>query len=237
MASEAVKVPFVEAAAPSTPAASRVVVYAKADGLMYSKDDAGVETLMSGGAGGGSVATDAIWDAKGDLAGGTGANTAAKLTVGSNGTVLMAASGETTGLKWVVPTSASYSRTAGDYGSLTSASFADVDSTNLSLTITTGARRVMIAVAARGSMDAVNRALYLDVDLDGSRLGGTDGVVVNQAYTAGAILNMSFTYITDALSAASHTFKLQYKVSTGTGTLMGNSSNTPLRFAVVELLT
>lgn len=100
MATEAVKITYVEGAAPSTPAASRTVVYAKADGLMYSKDDAGVETLMSGGAGGGAVATDVIWDAKGDLAGGTGANTAVKLTVGTNGYALVAASGETTGLKW-----------------------------------------------------------------------------------------------------------------------------------------
>lgn len=55
--------------------------------------------LFTGGAGG-SVATDAIWDAKGDLAVGTGANTAAKLTVGTNGKALIAASGEATGLKW-----------------------------------------------------------------------------------------------------------------------------------------
>jgi hypothetical protein len=44
---------FEEGAAPATPAAGEVVIYAKADGLMYSKDDAGVETQMSGGAGGG----------------------------------------------------------------------------------------------------------------------------------------------------------------------------------------
>lgn len=84
MATEATKIPFVEAAAPATPAASRVVVYAKADGLMYSKDDAGAETLMSGGSSG-AVATDAIWDAAGDLAVGTGANTAAKMTIGAAG--------------------------------------------------------------------------------------------------------------------------------------------------------
>jgi hypothetical protein len=47
-----------------------------------------------------SVATDAIWDAKGDLAGGTGANTAARLAVGTNGFVLTADSGEATGMKW-----------------------------------------------------------------------------------------------------------------------------------------
>jgi hypothetical protein len=45
-----------EGAAPATPAAGTVVTYAKADGLIYSKDDAGVETLVSGGTGGGGSA-------------------------------------------------------------------------------------------------------------------------------------------------------------------------------------
>lgn len=46
-------VTYTEGAAPSTPASGKVITYAKTDGLMYSKDDAGTETLMSGGAGGG----------------------------------------------------------------------------------------------------------------------------------------------------------------------------------------
>ena len=91
---------FAEAAAPGTPAAAVSRIYVKADGLFYSKDDAGVETLMSSG-GAGSVATDAIWDAKGDLAGGTGANTAARLAVGADDTILMADTAQATGLKWV----------------------------------------------------------------------------------------------------------------------------------------
>lgn len=41
-----------EIAAPSTPASGKVVVYAKSDGLLYSKDDAGTETGLSGGGGG-----------------------------------------------------------------------------------------------------------------------------------------------------------------------------------------
>src|SRR3990167_7236969 len=100
MATTTTRIDFDEGAAPATPAAADVRIYAKADGLMYSKDDAGTETLMSGGAGGGSVATDSIWDAKGDLAGGTGANTAARLAVGTNGQGLVADSAEATGLKW-----------------------------------------------------------------------------------------------------------------------------------------
>lgn len=87
MASTAVKVTYDEGSAPSTPAANKVVTYAKADGLMYSKDDAGVETLMSGGSGSG-MATDPLWDAAGDLAQGTGANTGAKLSAGTAGQFL-----------------------------------------------------------------------------------------------------------------------------------------------------
>lgn len=37
-----------EGAAPATPASGKVAVYAKADGLLYSKDDAGVETACGG---------------------------------------------------------------------------------------------------------------------------------------------------------------------------------------------
>ena len=44
-----------EGGSTATPAAGRVTVYAKADGLLYSKDDAGSESLVSG-AGGGSSA-------------------------------------------------------------------------------------------------------------------------------------------------------------------------------------
>lgn len=43
---------FLEGAAPSTPAANTVRLYAKSDGLLYSKDDAGTETVVSGGGSG-----------------------------------------------------------------------------------------------------------------------------------------------------------------------------------------
>lgn len=46
---EITKLLFDEGAAASTPAATNVAIYAKSDGLMYSRDDAGVETLMSVG--------------------------------------------------------------------------------------------------------------------------------------------------------------------------------------------
>lgn len=50
--------------------------------------------------GGGSVATDTIWDAKGDLAVATAADTASRLAVGTNGQVLTVDSTQSTGVKW-----------------------------------------------------------------------------------------------------------------------------------------
>lgn len=57
MATNTGHIDFNEGAAPATPAASKVRLYAKADGLLYSKDDAGTETAVTGGGGGGGTPT------------------------------------------------------------------------------------------------------------------------------------------------------------------------------------
>lgn len=56
------------------------------DGLWHVKDSSG--TVTDPFAGSGAVATDAIWDAAGDLAVGTGANTAARVAIGAAETFL-----------------------------------------------------------------------------------------------------------------------------------------------------
>lgn len=48
---------FEEGAAPATPASGEVVLYAKTDGSLYQKDDAGTETGLAGGGGGGITHT------------------------------------------------------------------------------------------------------------------------------------------------------------------------------------
>ena len=60
------------------------------------------EIISAGG--GGDMTQDELWDAKGDLAVGTGADTADNLAVGTDGYVLPADSAvNTTGLKWAAP--------------------------------------------------------------------------------------------------------------------------------------
>lgn len=89
-----------EGGSTATPAANRVTVYAKADGLLYSKDDGGAETLLSSGVG----ILASLFDTKGDLIVASAADTPAKLAAGTNGYLLVANSGATNGIEWVART-------------------------------------------------------------------------------------------------------------------------------------
>lgn len=66
----------------TNPAADYRRLFLGEDGLLHLKDSAGAVTDIASS---GNVATDSIWDAAGDLAVGSGANTAAKLTLGAAG--------------------------------------------------------------------------------------------------------------------------------------------------------
>jgi hypothetical protein len=92
-----------------------------------------------------------------------------------------------------------------------SATFVDVDATNLSLTITTTGGDVRIGY--NGWCDNTFD-LFLDVDIDGARFQNTsNGIMRNNTTNQ----NMSFVVVKAGLSAGSHTFKLQFK---------GDGSNT-----------
>lgn len=86
-----------EGTEPSAPAAGKQRLYIDSTTHKLKRtDSSGTDVTIESG----DVATDVIWDTKGDLAVGTGANTAQKLVVGANGTIAMADSTQTTGIKW-----------------------------------------------------------------------------------------------------------------------------------------
>ncbi len=87
--------------------------------------------------------------------------------------------------------------------------FADVDSVNLNLTITTAGGDVLVHFDGSVYHHSV-RSSYFDVDIDGTRQGEKDGF--GRTYTSAnlhAIVN--FTRLIQGLSAGSHTFKLKCK--------------------------
>lgn len=82
-----------------------VVSTSPADGQYLRWVNANSRWENQAGAAGGSaaVATDAIWDAKGDLAVATGADAAIRVAVGANNNMLMADSAQSAGVKWATP--------------------------------------------------------------------------------------------------------------------------------------
>lgn len=95
-------VTFQDVATPSTPASGDGRLFLDTtDGLLKWIDDTGTVTAVALGSASGDITTDPAWAAKGDLIAGTGNDAASILTVGSNDKILMADSGQSTGLKWV----------------------------------------------------------------------------------------------------------------------------------------
>lgn len=81
-----------------------------------------------------------IFDAKGDLIAATAADTAARLGVGANGTVLTADSAEATGLKWAAPS-------AGANWSLVNSGGTSLSGSATTVSGISGADKIMVIVA------------------------------------------------------------------------------------------
>jgi len=116
-------------------------------------------------------------------------------------------------------------------GNLSTASTTFIDATSMSVTITTSARRCLVIVSAVGSVNTAGN-IALDIDIDGSLQGGAYGLMHSKSNNDAQ--NVSFSYLTAVLTAASHTFKLQWRVDAQTGTLTADT-NTPLILSVIEL--
>ncbi len=97
--------------------------------------------------------------------------------------------------------------------------FDDVDPTNLSLTITTEGGDVWVGFTGSISNSTINTYVHFDLEVDGVRFAGDDGIIVEQINPANNVSTIGFIILIDTLAAAAHTFKLQWKVSAGTATM------------------
>lgn len=121
-------------------------------------------------------------------------------------------------------------------GDLTTTSTSFVDATGLTLTATTGADRVMVAFSATGAIGASAQAVVTTLLVDGTNVGGAGGLTLLQSATGGQQIGfVGFTYVSDVLSAGSHTFKVQWRsTNSGTTATLYAGSGRPALLSVVE---
>ena len=156
--------------------------------------NAGTDSItIAAAGGGGSVATDTIWDVKGDLVVGTGSNTASRLAVGTNGQILVADSAEATGLKWAAAAGGGDLLAANNLSDLSNAATAR---TNLGLAIGTNVQ----------AYDADLTTLSGLAKTDGNFIVGDGSVwTVESGATARASLGVKFLELEDYGGAADGT--------------------------------
>lgn len=189
--------------------------------------EADLFTQPDGSSASGNVATDVIWDAKGDLAAGTGANTAAKLTAGANGSSLIADSTQSTGLNWLVAKVYSDNAVATSQTQSGNNSWANLATTGPAVTVTVPASGV-VKVSLAANMSNSSQAGYMSMgfaisgattqaagtanaagevmtlDLGGAVQSGSGGTIWTPQLQCGA------TYLLTGLAAGSTTFTAKY---------------------------
>ena len=149
-------------------------------------------------------------DAKGDLVVGTGADTFSKLTVGANGTTLVADSAEATGLKWAAPAGGSI--TSGNTFTAAEETTTSTSYTNLTtataVTVTTGTK----ALVLWGAQMRNTGAITFDVSGATSSTGSDSrAVMLFQDEWQQASRHLIIT----GLTAGSNTFTLKFRSMSG----------------------
>ena len=96
--------------------------------------------------------------------------------------------------------------------------FVPVDEVHLSHTLTTAGGDVLIGFWTT-AQSATGLVLYLDVAVDGVRLGQLDGI---QRANLNGSAPLCFAYLLGGLPAGPHTFTLLWRVSTGSANLVGS---------------
>ena len=103
--------------------------------------------------------------------------------------------------------------------SLGNADFADVDSANMNLTITTTGGDVLVHVYTVSVILAGNTPAYFDLEVDGVPFGWQQMAFRETAQIIIALVRdypfEHFSRLIQSLSAGSHTFKLQWRTNRG----------------------
>jgi hypothetical protein len=183
-----------------------------------------------------------ILNAKGDLIVATAADTPAALTVGANGTVLTAASGEATGLQWAAAAGGKVLQVVqATYSTATTVTSLTMTDTGLSGTITpsSASSKVLVLVSQPIWMDRITSLAGMNHKLlrGATRIYGsadTGGGNADSGYSqAGGSSRIQFrwnytiTYLDSPATTSATTYKTQFNVQdtadSGSVTAQGSS--------------
>jgi hypothetical protein len=124
----------------------------------------------------------------------------------------------------------SHGRVVRTAGSFTTTSTSLVDAIGATLTLTTGANPVFLGSSKTTYNSSSGEANYFTMVVDSTLLNGNDGIATQFA-GANQMLVSTITAQTEPLSAGSHTFKEQWRVSGGTGRVEAISGRNYLFYA------
>jgi hypothetical protein len=126
----------------------------------------------------------------------------------------------------------------GTYALTNVTTFQDIDTANLSIDLDTHGGPVLVHFQASGYTNGTAHAAYLDIAVDGARVGNdyTQGLVTLISADNAARLIISLVVLITGLSAGSHTFRPQWATApTDTVTLLASTSTNPIIFEAIEL--
>lgn len=218
------------AAQPAATAVAAGTIYFVTDELVTERSTGAAWESISDAGSAGAVATDAIWDAAGDLAVGSGANTASRLAVGTNDKVLMAASGEALDVKWDGPSVFKFTFLDGQGNwTTTSTSFVAVDATDFAYLTLDLAIGDVVRCTLVGQAYGTTGVVGFDFEVDQPTSANTrlapnaeNGLLVASATRS----PMSVIGLFTATEAGVHGFRPMWRVASGTGTLSNATSST-----------
>ncbi len=120
--------------------------------------------------------------------------------------------------------------------SFTTTSGTFVDVTGLSITVTTGANRVLLMSSFSTEISTASYECFT-FDIDGTDVGGSNGLFRHQLPNANQPIAVCMYYLTNTLSAASHTFKVNMFAASGyTGKIIASTTDSHALFFAVELI-